>query len=164
MEQEKQDKLIQDLINHLVEHRAFYVEEYKKMANLSDGDWNEIRIFALNNDFMTERGGNHCYGITQKTFRYDGVRYIDEAPKMRIEIELQHKKNEERERKEAKKLDADLTLARWQKRTFWWVFGLGAIGGICGIVSLCLQLTAKPIIEKEYIHVDSHGKTYKNEN
>jgi len=35
----------------------------------------------------------------------------------------------------------DVRLAKWQAKTFWWVFALGAIGGICGIISLLWQLS-----------------------
>jgi len=47
-----------------------------------------------------------------------------------------------------------------QKIMFWVVSIVGIIGSICGILALWIQLHAKPIIEKKYIPVDSHGKTY----
>ena len=52
-------------------------------------------------------------------------------------------KNRARQIKEDEKLDTDLTLAKWQKRIFWPVFIGGVIGGICGVISLIMQLTGK---------------------
>jgi hypothetical protein len=39
------------------------------------------------------------------------------------------------------KLRSEAKLAKWQVKTFWWIFLLALIGGICGIVSLVMQLT-----------------------
>lgn len=42
--------------------------------------------------------------------------------------------------KEEKKLDWELQLAEWQVKTFWWWLILAVTGGICGIISLILEL------------------------
>jgi hypothetical protein len=41
------------------------------------------------------------------------------------------------------KLYYDLKHSKWQARTFWWVFIFGLIGGICGIISLVMQINEK---------------------
>jgi len=41
------------------------------------------------------------------------------------------------------KLKNDAKLSNWQVKTFWPVFIFGLIGGICGIISLGMQVTAK---------------------
>jgi len=43
-------------------------------------------------------------------------------------------------KKKEKKEELDLKLANWQVKTFWWLFGLAIFGGICGIISLVMQL------------------------
>ena len=42
--------------------------------------------------------------------------------------------------KETEKLNYETRLAKWQLKTFWPIFIIALIGGICGIVSLILQL------------------------
>lgn len=42
--------------------------------------------------------------------------------------------------KETEKLNYETKLAKWQVKTFWPLFLLALLGGICGIVSLILQL------------------------
>lgn len=57
--------------------------------------------------------------------------------------EEQQKENEhQKELKDLtlKKLHWDSKLSKWQANTFWWVFFLGLIGGISGIISLAMQL------------------------
>lgn len=41
------------------------------------------------------------------------------------------------------KLKWDSKLSKWQAKTFWYVFVLGIVGGICGILSLTLQISDK---------------------
>jgi len=42
--------------------------------------------------------------------------------------------------KETEKLNYETKLSKWQVKTFWPLFIIALIGGICGIVSLILQL------------------------
>lgn len=44
---------------------------------------------------------------------------------------------------EYKKLNYETKLARWQIKTFWPLFIVAVIGGICGIISLLLQILDK---------------------
>lgn len=41
---------------------------------------------------------------------------------------------------EEQKLINDSKISKWQAKTFWWVFVFGLIGGICGIISLTMQI------------------------
>jgi predicted transcriptional regulator len=59
-------------------------------------------------------------------------------------IEQESLENNEEEfikQKEKDKLIYETKLARWQVKTFWYLFFLAIIGGIFGIISLILQLT-----------------------
>ena len=42
--------------------------------------------------------------------------------------------------KQEKKLDWELQLTEWQVKTFWWWFWIAFIGGICGVISLAINL------------------------
>jgi hypothetical protein len=41
---------------------------------------------------------------------------------------------------EEEKLILETKLAKWQAKTFWWIFLFALLGGICGIISLLMQL------------------------
>jgi len=41
---------------------------------------------------------------------------------------------------EKQKLIYDSKISKWQAKTFWWVFFIGLVGGICGIISLIMKL------------------------
>jgi hypothetical protein len=59
------------------------------------------------------------------------------------ESEIQNKKQEILKQIERQKLIDDAKLSKWQARTFWWVFLFGLIGGLCGIISLGIQIKEK---------------------
>ncbi|MFA4853115.1 MAG: hypothetical protein WC599_11405 [Bacteroidales bacterium] len=44
---------------------------------------------------------------------------------------------------ENQKLKSETKILRWKEKTFWYLFFLALIGGICGIISLILQLVEK---------------------
>lgn len=161
MEQERQDQCVQDLINKLIKDRGLNRSRTAAILIGQERDeWIELSAILIHEGFMTKSNSHPAlYVVTPRGDLYGGDRYIKEQQKKRVS----RQQIEEKEKKEAEKFETDLIIARWQKRTYWWVFGLGGIGGICGIISLCIQLTAKPIVEKEYIRIDSHGKIYKNE-
>jgi hypothetical protein len=48
--------------------------------------------------------------------------------------------NEKLKQIEKQKLIYDSKISKWQAKTFWWVFFIGLVGGICGIISLIMQL------------------------
>lgn len=76
-------------------------------------------------------------------------------------LNLRNRISEEKVQKliEGEKITTELSLLKLQKKTFWIVFYIGLIGGVCGIISLIMQLKEKTVIEKLYIPVDSQGKT-----
>ena len=92
----------------------------------------------IEKDLMTQTFGLEIgnFSITPYTIKYHGDHYLKQAEKERIEKEEEH----QRLQKVAEKLDTDLTLAKWQKKAFWWVFFLGGVGGTCGIISLCIKI------------------------
>jgi hypothetical protein len=53
---------------------------------------------------------------------------------------ITEKENVQDKQKENEKLTYDLRLAKWQVKTFWPLFIIALIGGICGIISLILQI------------------------
>ena len=42
---------------------------------------------------------------------------------------------------EDQKLISEARLVKWQVKTFWWIFLIALFGGICGIISLIMQLS-----------------------
>lgn len=54
--------------------------------------------------------------------------------------EIRDQTNKKKEELELKKLNWDSKLAKWQVKTFWLFFILAIIGGVCGIISLVLQI------------------------
>lgn len=60
---------------------------------------------------------------------------------------------------EKQKLIHDSKISKWQAKTFWWLFFIGLIGGICGIISLVMQIqenTNKPKPTIENVKSKSH--------
>lgn len=158
MQQEKQDQLIQEFINAMNHAQVLNCKDYQESNNISLPDWNEMIGILLKRQLI--HTNTYMVRLTPEGNTLVGNRYIDFIKKEREEEQLQLAKKEEQERKETEKREIDLTLAKWQKKTFWWVFSLGGIGGICGIISLSLQLTAAPVIEKKYIPIDSKGQIH----
>ena len=161
MEQERQDQLIQELINNAIKTRKISRhEKTKTLIGQERDEWIEITAILIDKGFITRSpSDNKMYVITPKGDQYGGDRYIREQQQARI---LQQQ-NEEKEKKSTEKLENELTLSRWQKKTFWWFFFIALIGGVLGTISFFKQINEKPVIEKKYIPVDSHGKTYKSE-
>jgi len=55
------------------------------------------------------------------------------------EAEINHQEKSRIENIKNKKLSSETKLISWQVKTFWWIFIIGFIGGLCGIVSLIIQ-------------------------
>jgi hypothetical protein len=94
--------------------------------------------------------------IVTKRF-YEGGGFISMYNKHQYELNLSNEYEEIRLRK----LKWDSKLSKWQAKTFWYVFFLGVIGGICGIISLSIQLgnykdkTKNEIIKQQQIQTDT---------
>jgi hypothetical protein len=155
MEQNRQDQLIQELINNL--HWTIISMDYASRKGISDLEWVEIVSIMLDKGFMEPSSGGTVgtYSITLKGRLKINGRYIEEVTTERLQNQLLSQKKEERERKESKKLDGELLLMKWQKLVFWPVLIGGAIGGVCGIISLWIQLTTAPVSEARYIPTKS---------
>ncbi|HRG52309.1 MAG TPA: hypothetical protein PLL00_05705 [Bacteroidia bacterium] len=158
MEQEKQDQLIQEIINDLNFTGATSGMYYRAEKNISESDWYDMMAFLIREKIIEENvEQSDVYYITNEGRRFVGDKYLQLNRNEREKKQLELTKQLERERKEAEKLDTDLTLAKWQKKVFWPVLIGGAVGGVCGIISLWIQLNTKPVVK--YVGVDSKGHT-----
>lgn len=104
--------------------------DYKYFVNL-------LKKFDILEVVDTIGGGFVIYPIplTSKDF-YDEGGFVGIYEKNQNKI----KYDSDLETIRMNKLKWDSKLSKWQSKTFWYVFVLGIIGGICGIVSLGLQL------------------------
>jgi hypothetical protein len=73
--------------------------------------------------------------VTQKFYDQGGYAKHNEL------IKAKEAEEEKLKTIEDEKLISEAKLAKWQVNTFWWFFFLAVIGGICGIISLVMQLT-----------------------
>lgn len=105
-------------------------------TNRSEGI--EVKQFLLEHEILRDlrEGGKLILSSKGKEIwiKYGCIeKYIEEINALNIKEErLNALKNE--------KLIYDSKISKWQTKTFWWIFFFGLIGGICGIISLVIQI------------------------
>jgi hypothetical protein len=177
MENEKLHQLTQELINQINSSTYLHAPKHQESKNISSSDWNEIINPLLKKKYV-EKSSNTLLRLTSRGKKLTGDRYLRIEKQNKVEKQQKEKKNllsqkklapknipaQQKlvpERKETQELSSDSSSpAMWQKVMFWIVSIVGILGGACGIIALWMQLHTKPIVEKKYIPVDSHGKTY----
>jgi hypothetical protein len=134
------------IVNHLCSTRN-HISHWDVINTLNlriSDDEARYLFIELISDGVVERFGNQDSDeivqikyshLTQKFYDQGGYKELD---KLSLASE---KEQYEQENIEKGKLINEAKLAKWQRKTFWWLFFLGVIGGICGIVSLIMQST-----------------------
>ena len=153
---QKQDKLIQELIDYLIRHNSLTSKDYRIEKNISDSDWSQVKKIALERNYIVPGGSEDSYFITQNGKGYGDNRYTEEIQKERDQNELQLKKALEQDETAA----WDRKLKKWQVKVFWPILVVSLILHLSTITGLVIKFIEKPVIQKQYIPVDSHGKTY----
>jgi hypothetical protein len=109
---------------------------------------------------LVERG----FLRTMKTNYVGQVKYVYVSRKntpldqeLKNEADLIKKNN--RDELQDEKLATDVSIGKWQKKTYWWVFCFAVLTTMTTIILAIDKLTTKPVIQKVYIPVDSQGKT-----
>jgi|SRR5665647_13360 len=98
----------------------------------------EVKQFLLEHEILKEWGEAGKLILSSKGkgiwIKYGCIeKYIEEINALKKkEDRLNALKNE--------KLIYDSRISKWQAKTFWLIFFFGLIGGICGIISLAIQI------------------------
>jgi hypothetical protein len=120
-------------------------------SNFSDATYglfkdNQAEMYETKN-FLLEEGILEIWGDAGKLIiSKRGKDIWEKFASTEKYLEDNNKKNAEQERfryLEKQKLIHDSKISKWQAKTFWWVFFIGLIGGICGIISLVMQIQEK---------------------
>lgn len=135
------DKIIDDFLFELSKHHpnSLFYRNYLGTLNIERDKMDHI-IRLLESENLAELQDKFSIKITKKgiTICNNGgwLKYLEE-------IKIENKKQNERIIRQDRKEEFELKLASWQVKTFWWIFGFAIIGGICGIISLIMQLVDK---------------------
>ncbi len=109
----------------------YFKEDYREML--------EIKDFLIKERILEKLGDAGKYNISKKGkniwTKFGSIeKYLENCAAESAE-------NEKLKQIEKQKLIHDSKISKWQAQTFWWVFFIGLVGGICGIISLIMQLT-----------------------
>ena len=74
-------------------------------------------------------------------------------------LKKQRQTKEQNDFIEAEKRIHETTLARWKVATFWPALAIGLLGGICGIISLVIQLADRHSQQQTPTHIERTADT-----
>jgi len=104
--------------------------EYNKIVTLLG----EKNIISPASDSMFDKDYYKLTSLGREIKKIGGwAKYLEQENLKEKEVALiQHTEN--------KKLNYETKLAKWQVKTFWPLFIVAVFGGICGIISLIIQI------------------------
>ncbi len=86
---ETQDKLVQDLVNHLIDKGPTYASNYKRDNRISQYEWDQLIATAVENDLIIDMNDARIgsFKIRPKGKEFGGNAYVQLKQKEREEID-----------------------------------------------------------------------------
>jgi hypothetical protein len=138
--------------------------EYYKRASIEPIHGHQLVDFMVSVGLLKENQNGYymvdVFGVQIKK-RGGWVKHLEREETKRAAEEEKERVSEQRKEREDERTRWQTKLAKWQVESFWWVFWGGAIGGLCGIISLSLELDSrywhKPQPSQQQTQIDRGG-------
>jgi hypothetical protein len=147
------------VLSHVAKHRSAvtYTKELEEL--ISADDWRKaIEEISATTNYINRMSSN-VYSIQITSF---GRAFLADGESFnKLAIEAEAEKNKERKRQDEidRKRGLDIEYTERQQKTYWWIFGIAVLSLVLNFILAIDKLTTKPVIQKEYLLIDSRGRT-----